>query len=163
MGKNKLGWLFKHEEPDTFDYCTIEKYDTEGYVISIPARYFIKTVRSLIKTAKTRLEQGESPEHLGVRVIFKEQMEENVLCGEIFSANNIPDNPLFTAKQENENIVIEVDYNIRIFNGKILDFTNHIIRTINKFDDKAKMMDKPVRICIPDINDSFVEFNWSGK
>ena len=52
MGKNHFGWLFKHDDDvETFHYCTIEEYDENGYVISIPARYFIKTVRSLIKAA----------------------------------------------------------------------------------------------------------------
>ena len=75
MGKHRFSWLFKHDdEVNTFHYCTIEEYDENGYVISIPARYFIKTVRSLIKTAKARLEHGDAPDNLGVKVIFREQM-----------------------------------------------------------------------------------------
>ena len=164
MGKQRFGWLFKHDdEVETFHYCTIEEYDENGYVISIPTRYFIKTVRSLIKAATARLEQGETADSLGVKIIFKEQMQENVLCGEIFATKPLPDEPSFYDDEINEIITVEIIYNLRVFNDKMLGFANNIIRKINKFEDKIPLLEKPVRICIPDIDDSFVEFNWSGK
>lgn len=164
MGKHRFSWLFKHDdEVNTFHYCTIEEYDENGYVISIPARYFIKTVRSLIKTAKARLEHGDAPDNLGVKVIFREQMPDNVICGEIFATKPLSDEPSFGDAEADGIITVELVYNLRVFNDKMLGFTNNIIRKINKFEDKTPLLDKPVRICIPDIDDSFVEFNWSGK
>lgn len=164
MGKNYFGWLFKHDDDvETFHYCTIEEYDENGYAISIPARYFIKTVRSLIKAAKTRLEHGETAQNLGVKIIFREQMQENVLCGEIFASRPLPDEPTFYDSEENDIITVEIVYNLKVFNDKMLGFANSIIRKINKFEDKSPLLDRPVRICIPDIEDNFVEFNWSGK
>ena len=164
MAKHHFGWLFKHEdEVETFHYCTIEEYDENGYVISIPARYFIKTVRSLIKAAKARLEHGETPDSLGVKIIFKEQMPENVLCGEIFATRPLAEEPTFYDAEENDEVKVEIVYNLRVFNDKMLGFANSIIRKINRFDDKSPLLDRPVRICIPDIDDNFVEFNWSGN
>ncbi len=164
MAKHHFGWLFKHEdEVETFHYCTIEEYDENGYVISIPARYFIKTVRSLIKAAKARLEHGETPDSLGVKIIFKEQMPENVLCGEIFATRPLAEEPTFYDAEDNDEVKVEIVYNLRVFNDKMLGFANSIIRKINRFDDKSPLLDRPVRICIPDIDDNFVEFNWSGN
>ena len=162
--RNKFSFFKKRKsEPVLIDYCAIEAYNQTGFVITLPARLFIEVVRSMIKEAKTKLADGWDANHIGVKVVLKEQLEEGEPFGELFDTDENFDTPLFKVTTTETETQIEILYSLKAFNGKILDFANNIIKTINKFDEKDEILNKLVRICVPDINDSFIEFNWSVK
>lgn len=160
---SKLMRLFKKKQNIMRDYCIIEAYNDTGFAITVPAKDFIDAVRYLIKTAKNMMESGLQPDQIGVKMTLKEELAENEKYGEVFDTAENYDTPLFKALGNNGDVTIEVLYSLRAFNGKVLDFTNNIIRMINLCENKKEILNKPVRICVPDINDSFIEFNWSYR
>ena len=158
--KKSLFPFKKKKKAELIDYCCIEAYNETGFVITLSAQHFITAVRSLIKSAKANMENHISADVIGVKMILKEQKFTDEPYGELFQAVENYDTPVFKAVTDNNGTQIEMIYSLRAFNGKILDFANDIIKTINKFNDKSTVINQPVRICVPDINDSFIEFNW---
>ena len=156
--------LFKRKRPvELIDYCAIEPYNHTGFVATLSAKHFVAAVRSLIKESKDLMKTGISPDNIGVKLILKEQLAENEPYGRVIQVIDNDGPPVFKTVTEDDDTFIELIYSLRAFNGKILDFANKIIKAVNKSDEKLDLLEKPVRICIPDIYDSFIEFNWSCK
>lgn len=162
--KQKKSFLFKKKQPvELIDYCAIEPYNNTGFVATLSGKHFVEAVRSLIKESKNLLNADVAPDNISVKLILKEQIAKDEPYGRVIQVVENVDAPVFNTVTEDGDTYIELTYSLRAFNGKILDFANKIIRVANKSDDKMDILDKPVRICVPDIYDNFIEFNWSCK